>query len=533
MSELLDAAAVRRWCIAAVSGLTAARQEIDDLNVYPVPDGDTGTNLVHTMRAAAAAVDAEPDTDPPTEQAGPLLHRMARGALLGARGNSGVIVSQLLRGAADALSTVTVARGRELAAALTRASEAAYASVAEPVEGTVLSVARAAAEAARQAGDDLAAVVTAAAAGAAQALARTPEQLPALARAGVVDAGGRGLVVLLDALASVLTDGEVPEPPAATELPSATFPAPHDGASSDYDYEVQYLLDADDEAAAVLRTELAPLGDSLLIAGTGDGLWNVHVHVNDAGAAVEAGVRAGRPHRITITRFADQSGAAPRHTQRAVVAVADGDGLMKVFRDEGAEVVLGGPGRAPSTSDLLMAIRRTRSGQVVLLPNDGNTHAAATAAAQEARAEGRTVAMLPTRSPVQGLAAMAVRDLERRFADDVIAMAEAMGATRCGAVTVAVRDSLTSAGECTTGDVLGLIEGDVQIVGSDLIAVSCGLVDRLLTSGGEMVTIVVGDGAGPDLGERVQHHLREHWPAVETVRYHGDQPHYPLLLGVE
>lgn len=532
MAEHLDAAAVRRWCAAAVAGLTAARQEIDDLNVYPVPDGDTGTNLVHTLVAAAEAVDAVPEAQPDDEQVGLVLRRMARGALLGARGNSGVIVSQLLRGAADALSTVAVAGGRELAAALTRGSDAAYASVAEPVEGTVLSVARAAAEAARGAGEELLGVITAAAAGAAAALTRTPEQLPVLARAGVVDAGGRGLVVLLDALVSALSGADVPAPRDGSDPVPGTLTA-HDGTSSEFDYEVQYLLDADDKAAAVLRTELAPLGDSLLIAGTGDGLWNVHVHVNDPGAAVEAGVRAGRPHRITITRFSDQHGTAPRHPERAVVVVADGEGLKEVFRAEGAEVVSGGPGRAPSTADLLLAIRRTRSGQVVVLPNDANAVAAATAAADEARAEGRAVAVLPARSPIQGLAALAVRDPQCRFADDVIAMAEAVGATRCGGVTVAVRDSLTSAGQCTAGDVLGVVEGDVHIIGDDPSAVAVGVIDRLLTSGGELVTLVIGTGAGADLSADLRKHLQDRWPAVETVVYHGDQPHYPLLLGVE
>ncbi|MGB9377357.1 MAG: dihydroxyacetone kinase, partial [Mycobacteriales bacterium] len=344
-------------------------------------------------------------------------------------------------------------------------------------------------------------------------------------------AGGRGLVVLLDALAGVLTGSEAQPAPESPRPPSPM--TGHDGESSDYDYEVQYLLDADDEAAAALRTELAPLGDSLLIAGTGDGLFNVHVHVNDPGAAVEAGVRAGRPYRITITRFADESGTPPRFAERAVVAVADGDGLKQVFRDEGAEVVTGGPGRAPSTSELLLAIRRTRSGQVVLLPNDGNTHSAAGAAAEEARTEGRTVAVLPTRSPVQGLAAMAVRDPQRRFADDVIAMAEAVGATRCGAVAVAQRDSLTSAGQCRTGDVLGIIDGDVLIIGTDAGAVACDVVDRLLTGGGEMVTIVVGEDAGVDLGQLVQQHVGRHGGAIESAVFQGDQPHYPLLIGVE
>ncbi|MEP6696138.1 MAG: DAK2 domain-containing protein, partial [Pseudonocardiales bacterium] len=301
MVQALDDAAARRWCRGALAALISARQEIDHLNVYPVPDGDTGTNLMHTMGAAAAALDAEPDLP----GLGPVLHCMARGALLGARGNSGVILSQVLRGAAEALAATPVPGGRDLARALSRAAEAAYAAVADPVEGTILSVARAAARAAEGAGDDLAAVVTAAAAGAARALELTPEQLPALARAGVVDAGGRGLVILLEALVAVLT-GVTDRHSRGAPVPLRNVDTAQQGASSDYSYEVQYLLEADDEAAAVLRGELAPLGDSLLVAGTGDGLWNVHVHVDDVGAAVEAGVRAGRPYRISVTRFADR-----------------------------------------------------------------------------------------------------------------------------------------------------------------------------------------------------------------------------------
>jgi DAK2 domain fusion protein YloV len=528
MVPALDGVAARQWCFAALAALTAAREEIDDLNVYPVPDGDTGTNLMHTMRAAADALDAEPNM----RGLGPVLRCMARGALLGARGNSGVIVSQVLRGAADALVATPSAGGREVAAALSRAAESAYAAVAEPVEGTILSVARAAAQAAQGAGEDLAAVVTAAAAGAAQALARTPEQLPVLARAGVVDAGGRGLVVLLDALVTALTgvtDRHTRPDPGS---PVAGCAAPHDG-SSEYAYEVQYLLAADDAAATVLRADLASLGDSLLVAGTGDGRWNVHVHVDDAGAAVEAGVRAGRPYRITVTRFADQYAPVAPVGDRGVVAVADGSGLAAVFAAEGVQVVPGGPGHAPSTSDVLAGIRRTGSGQVVVLPNDRNAQAVADAAAEEARAEGRTVAVVPTRSPVQGLAALAVRDPDRRFADDVIAMAEAAGASRWAEITVAVRAADTGAGPSRAGDVLGVVDGDVAVVGTDVAAVARELLDRLLTGGGELVTLVVGAGADPHLGDGLAAGLREARPTVETVVYAGGQPHYPLLIGVE
>src|SRR4051794_35408465 len=301
--DTIDSAAVRHWCATALDGLRAHQHEIDELNVYPVPDGDTGTNLVLTLTSAQQALDESPDSPsrdsltPESPPPGNALGRMARGALLGARGNSGVIVSQILRGMADSLATSVAVRGGELARALRSATEAAYAAVARPVEGTVLSVVAAAAEGAgRVRSDDLVAVARAAARSAAEALARTPEQLPVLARAGVVDAGGRGLVLLLDALVDALAG----EAPASGETTVVTVP---DGDNGHIGYEVQYLLDAGDAAVGDLRQALGRLGDSLVVVGSGDGVWNVHVHVSAEriGPAVEAGVTAGRPHRISVT----------------------------------------------------------------------------------------------------------------------------------------------------------------------------------------------------------------------------------------
>jgi hypothetical protein len=546
----LDPAVVRRWCAAGLASLRAHRREIDDLNVYPVPDGDTGTNLVETFAAACAAVDAGRDTascpDAELTPLGAVLRRLARGALLGARGNSGVILAQLLGGIAAELADVHEAGGRELTVALRTAAAAAYDAVAEPVEGTVLTVARAAADAAWELGsDDLADVCTVAARSAAQALARTPEQLPALARAGVVDAGGRGLVVLLDALAGVAT-GSTPT------LPLAPAPAPlvadRETGSDAYSYEVQYLLAAPDAALGPLRVELGALGDSLVVVGDGDGMWNVHVHVDDVGAAIEAGIRAGRPSRIGVTRFADQIPArasadgvarpAPAAVARGVVVVVEGTGIAELFAAEGATVVDGGPAANPSTAEVLTAIRATGAGAVVVLPNDANCQAVASAAAAEARREGVQVAVVPTRSPMQAVAALAVRDPDRRFDDDVIAMAEAAGATRCAELAVAARDALTSAGRCSAGDVLALVEGEVVLVApgpaeTALAAAAAELLDRMLSSGGELVTLVLGDSAPAGLGETVRRHVARTWPLVEVQSFFGGQPHHPLLVGVE
>ena len=560
MLETLDAAAVRRWCGGGLTALRAHQREIDELNVYPVPDGDTGTNLVLTLTSAHEALEsAEPSAEP-----GSALRRMARGALLGARGNSGVIVSQILRGMADSLTASVAVRGAELARALRSASEAAYAAVAKPVEGTVLSVVAAAADAAgRLKSDDLVAVARAAALAAAEALARTPQQLPALARAGVVDAGGRGLVVLLEALVEALTPAAASAPagagiPAGESTPalesgrpaavgsSETDPEDEQG-SGEYGYEVQYLLDAEAGAVARLRRELAALGDSLVVIGTGDpgvATWNVHVHVpaTGIGPAVEAGVVAGRPHRISVTPLdhsehvhdepPDPTGRAepPDPTGRGAVVVAAGDGLTELFEAEGATVV----GRNPSTSEMLAAVERSGARCVVLLPNDANTHAVAVSAAREAESSGRRrVSVVPTRSPVQALAALAVRDPGRDFADDVIAMAEAAGACRYGEVCTAQRDSLTVAGPCRQGDLLGLVDGEVHVIGDDLAEVSTRLLDRLLGGGGELATLVLGADAPPGLEETLRAHAGRAWPFVELQCYTGGQPRYHLLVGVE
>jgi hypothetical protein len=520
--ETVDATAVRRWCTAGLAALGRHEHEINQLNVYPVPDGDTGTNLVLTLTAADQALHADP-----VDSTGSALRTMARGALLGARGNSGVIVAQLLRGLADSLATVPTVRGHDLADGLTAAAKASYAAVAAPVEGTILSVANAAARGAIGAdSDDLRTVAEAAADAAATALARTPLQLPVLAATGVVDAGGRGLVVLLDALVEVVA-GRVPDRPAMLVPAVGTLDCAAE-ETSEYAYEVQFLLDAGDEAVARLRTVLGGLGDSLVVVGTGEGTWNVHVHVNDVGAAIEAGVVAGRPYQISVTRFEDQAAGRDPGARGAVV-VASGDGLVELFSGEGAVVV----GGTPSTAEVLAAIRATRAGQVVVLPNDPDTQAVATAAADEAAAEDIRVSVVPTRSPVQALAALAVRDPGRRFDDDVIAMAEAAGACRYAEVCRSSRDALTVAGRCRAGDVLALVDGEVHLIGTDLAVVCRQLLDRLLGGGGELVSLLVGADAPPALADELVAHLAEGWPFVEVQLHQGGQPTYPLVVGVE
>jgi hypothetical protein len=253
----------------------------------------------------------------------------------------------------------------------------------------------------------------------------------------------------------------------------------------------------------------------------------VHVPVDDVGAAIEAGIEAGRPYRISVTRLPEP--VRPPTADRAAVVMAAGAGLAELFAAEGA-TVLGGN---PSTAEVLAAIRGTGSDRVVVLPNDPGRHAVAAAAAREATAAGIGVKVVPTRSPVQALAALAVRDPHRDFSDDVIAMAEAAGACRYGEVCVAVREAFTVAGRCRPGDVLGLVDGEVHVIGTDLVRVCRALVDRMLGGGGELVTLVLGTGAPAGLDDELRAHVAEHWPFAEVTSYLGGQPLYPLLVGVE
>ncbi|GAA3174957.1 DAK2 domain-containing protein [Blastococcus jejuensis] len=535
MLPALDDAAVGQWYRTAVEALSEARARLDDLNVFPVPDGDTGTNLLLTAQAAVAALDAEGART--TESAWSVL---ARGAVLGARGNSGTILAQLLRGLADQLAGQPATDGPALAAALAKAADTAYTAVADPEEGTFLTVARAGADAAVASVDAgraaLADVVRAAADGARVALDQTTGQLAALRDAGVVDAGGAGLCLVLDALVTTVTGVEPVRPALARRHAAHDHSgehAPHQpppGPGS----EVQYLLaDADDESVARLHVRLAELGDSLVVVGvdTPTGReWNVHVHVADVGAAIEAGIEAGRPYRISVSPLAPLPAPAPEAGGRAIVAVVPSDGLAEVFSGEGVRVVTCGPGGV-SEDDVLREILASGALECMVLPNDGDLIPIAARAAARARAEGREVGVVPTRSPVQGLAAIAVADPTTRFGDDVVAMAEAAAATRWAEVFVADQEALTSAGRCRPGDVLGSAEGDVVVIGSELAAVCCDLLDRLLSAGGEMATLVVGEDAA--LADTVCAHLATAHPTIEVARYAGGPGGVPLQIGVE
>lgn len=545
----LDAPALRRWAHTAVAHLISHTDEINRLNVFPVADADTGTNMLFTMRAAWAQAEAHDTVDDVVQVAA----AMAEGALRGARGNSGVILSQILRGLADVAVAAAEDRDGVLAdidgalfgAALRHAATLVVTSMGEAVPGTILSVLQAAAAAAEQASNDraeLSETVAMSAEAAAAALDRTPSQLDVLAEAGVVDAGGRGLLVLLDALTATIT-GHAPQ--RDVYLPSPQRAQAPAVASSSPQFEVMYLLsDCDADGVEKLRARLDDLGESVAIAasGFGDagrsgvGHYSVHVHADDAGAAVEAALEVGRPSRIQITSLvggADHHPAGGFGRARAVLAVIDGDGADGLFAGEGAHTLRPEPGVPVSAQQLLHALINSGAAQIMVLPNGYVAAEEIVAGCAVASDWGIDLVPVPTASMVQGLAALAVHDPERRLVDDGYAMARAAASARHGSVRVATEEALTWAGTCKPGDGLAIAGNEVVIVGPDIVAAAAGLIDLLLAAGGELVTVLAGAGVEREVEHALVDHVHRQHLGTEIVTFHTGQRGDSLLIGVE
>lgn len=568
--DTLDATAVRRWAFRARDALAQHRHRIDALNVYPVPDGDTGTNLFLTFHAGLEDLVGSFVAS----EAGPLSLRegaatLARATLFSARGNSGVILSQFVRGLSSVLEEKAgedsdgqgdeqnehEIDGPTLARVLQRASEYAWSAVTAPVEGTILSVMRAAAEATMQMSritPSLEAVIRAGVEAARAALAATPRQLEDLRRAGVVDAGGAGLLLILEALLQVVTGQDGPPdlgvfafvPP---EGQPVTRPDAFAQQAAVPDFEVMYLIDGcEQEQATALRERLDGLGDSVLVAGD-DEVRSVHVHTNDAGGAIEAGLGAGRVYGIRVSWLhssgneaeektgggADMSGSLnepPHRPEIGVIATTQGAGLAELFASAGALVVRDAPGRRVTPKMLVDAMRSCGAETIVVLPCDSDVLLAAQVAADLGREHGLRLVVVPTRHTLQGLAALAV--FEPGVTDVAERMIEAAAAVRCGMVVTASSDSITDAGPCRRGDVLGFDDNQVVLVHSDAVQAAVSIVRRLAGERAEMVTLVSGEAA-PDLAEQVACRLAEELPDLEVTTLLGGQPVYDLLVGVE
>ncbi len=515
--------------------------------------------MLFTMRSALAEANAGANSEGSSACVARAAAAMSAGALNGARGNSGVILSQILRGIADVTATAAADSGGELphidpatlGASLRRGVDLVITSMGgDEIPGTIVSVLRAAADAVgecAQAGEGLAPAIIAAGDAAVVALEKTPEQLEVLADAGAVDAGGRGLLVLLDALRTTVT-GQAPartvyelSPRAPQPEGTAERPTPQ--------FEVMYRLDGCDPAAAdALRDRLGGLGDSVGIAAarsSAQHTYSVHVHTDDAGAAVEAGLAAGRLSRIVISALSPGATGLPAGgwtRERAVLAVVDGDGAAKLFGGEGACVLqsdpaAGDPATHISAHQLMRAVVDTGAAQVMVLPNGYVPAEELVAGCTAAIGWGIDVVPIPTGSMVQGLAALAVHETGRQAVDDGYTMARAAGAARHGSVRIATESALTWAGRCQPGDGLGIAGDEVLIVADDAIAAAIGLLDLLLASGGDLVTVLIGAGIGPDddaaVGGILEAHMHDHHPGTELVTYRTGHRGDALLIGVE
>lgn len=547
--RLLDASTLRDWAHTVVSDLITHIDEINRLNVFPVADSDTGANMLFTMRSALAEADAGGSAR--GSDVAQVAAALSAGALNGARGNSGVILSQILRGIADATASAAAESGGALTvidadifgAALWRGVELVVASMGgEEVPGTIVTVLRAAAGAVEQCvngGEGLARAVTAAGDAAVVALEKTPEQLDVLADAGAVDAGGRGLLVMLDALRSTIT-GHAParsvyelSPRVPASDPAARHPAPQ--------FEVMYQLAGCHAAAADgLRDRLQELGESVAIAAALSDSYSVHVHTDDAGAAIEAGLAAGRLSRIVVSALSSGASGLPAGSwtrERAVLAVVDGEGAAELFGGEGASVLRPSPDADISAHQLVRAVVDTGAAQVIVLPNGYVAVEELVAGCTAASGWGVDVVPVPTGSMVQGLAALAVHDPARQAVDDGYTMARAAGAARHGSVRTATQKALTWAGTCEPGNGLGIAGDEVLIVAEDVPAAAMGLLDLLLASGGDLVTVLVGapltGNAAEEIGGILEKHVHDHHPGTELVTYHTGHRGDALLIGVE
>jgi len=511
----------------ALASLEASRQRIDDLNVYPVPDGDTGTNLTLTARAIADALETTESTDRPT-----LAKEVTRAALMGARGNSGVILSQIVRGFADVVGDEEPFDAAALARAFRGASDAAYRAVRRPVEGTMLTVIRELAEAAERAnhfqsaGELLAELVRAGE----ESLARTQDMLDVLRDAGVVDAGGAGLVEIVRGLAATATGEPIPEAPPREAL---GFDAIHQELSA-YRYCTTFVIEGDGLVREELEGELEKLGDSLLVVGDPTAM-KVHVHTDEPGTALAIGTKRGTIAGVEIANMHVQTQhrsarlEAVPDVQTDVVAVVVGEGNRRLFETLGAtSFVEGGQTMNPSTADLVAAVERTGAAEVILLPNNSNVIMSAEQAAQLA---GKPVHVVASDSIPAGLAAIVSFDPQRSAEENAAEMREVLESVATGEVTVASRDAQLNGLAVPKGAFLGLADGEAVAVGESFDEVAGQVVERLLAEPRGMLTLLRGEEA-PALDALVASLAKRH-PDVEVDVQDGGQPHYPLLLSAE
>ncbi len=543
--DVIDARDLRAVVVVFRDALTEHREAINNLNVYPVPDGDTGTNMSLTLRSVVDELDEKAADGADMAS---VCAAISHGSLMGARGNSGVIMSQILRGFCEIVANDDAIDGPTFAAALAAAAKGAYGAVGNPVEGTILTVVREASEAAVLAAEnaDLVGVLDAARTEGGESLERTPSLLQALADADVVDAGGAGLLLFLDAALHVVDGRPLPEPPVTAPLADPVRPDgdAHEPSIADLRYEVMFLLDAPDDAIEGFKAAWAGVGDSIVVVG-GDGIFNCHVHCDDIGAAIECGIAAGRPHQIRVTdlleeleerdwvraEIGDTGGPAGDPVPTAVVAVGVGSGVVAILRSMGVHaVVAGGQSMNPSTAELVAAVESVPAPEVVILPNNKNI---IPVAEQVDSQTSRTVRVVPTKGVAEGLACLMAYDPQESAESNAANMTLAAADVVAGEITQAVRESTSDAGPIVTGDWLGICRDGIQAVQPTIVGAATTLLEHILDDDHELLTVIAGADADADATEAIEEWVALTHPEVEVEVHQGGQPLYPYYFGLE
>ena len=543
----IDGNILIKMIIGGANEVTQNMAELNALNVFPVPDGDTGTNMAHTVQAAAREA---------MKQSSPKVSDVAKaasnGALRGARGNSGVILSQLFRGFAKGLENKTTATSEDLAEALAKSSEMAYKAVMKPKEGTMLTIGRAAAEAAFEIAfdeEDIGECLQFVIERSDQMLAKTPNMLPVLKQAGVVDSGGMGVVMFLKgALKAMAEKGETELLTQASETSEGTALGAMNLDDIKFAYCTEFLVELsppdkrkpglNQNAEEALREYLPTIGDSVVVIED-EGLVKVHVHTNNPGKALEQALKFGQLINIKIENMRQQHSEMHEFSKSSeppkplgVVAVVAGQGMAELFKGLGADYVIeGGQSMNPSAEDIAQAIERVNAENIIVLPNNKNIILTAEQAGKLAK--NKKVHTIPTRSIPQGVACVVANSDTISLEDNLAGMTDAMEAVHSGQITKAVRNTVLDGHDIKEGDFLCLYDGDIALVEASLQGAAKALADHMLAQGGDLVSIYHGEGATPDSAEELSAYITEKHPSAEVEIYDGGQPLYSYILSVE
>ena len=538
VKKILDAKNLASLMYCFRDALQEHKESLNSLNVYPVPDGDTGSNMAATLNAVVSEIESLEENIEMEK----IINAISHGSLMGARGNSGVIISQILRGFVAKIKTAgleTIDAGL-FSEALSESASAAYEAVGNPVEGTILTVVREAAEATEKAVPskcDLLSLGEIAREAAKHSLDSTPELLPVLARAGVVDAGGSGFLLMLDSLLHVIDGRPMPEPEVVTvSVDSLVLDVHDDMSSSATRYEVMYFLEAPDDLIPDFKKAWSEIGDSIVVVG-GENIWNCHVHTNNIGAAVEAGISVGKPYEIRVTDLFEE--IADNHYDHdiadpvgcSVIAVANGAGIGEIFRSLGAtRIVSGGQSMNPSTADLLEAAEATASEHVIILPNNSNI----VAVAEQVNSQtSKTVRVVETHTVTEGFASLLGYDPEATSEKNQTGMSEASQMVESGEVTTAVRDSTSEIGEIKKGNFLGLQKGKVTVVAENIVEAATALLKKMIIDEHEIVTLISGEDSNEEETDEILAWINAEHEDLEVEVHEGGQPLYPYYIGIE